>query len=200
MKRLLLSLTLAAAALACAWFAVPSRDADAVAAADVQGVYLLKLKGDGWVKGPSVNGGRFRASGLRGQAYLLVGLVNADDNDGQVTVEVRLAQTLEGSVLDQATGSPDFVGRGYLVGDTLAVIDSGASIFVNALTLRFTKGGRVVAGNWMVAKPATALDGRDGSFAAAATVALKGKLVRVKPGRPAPTIPPAATDAFSTAR
>lgn len=150
MKRLLLAAA-AVVAIAVAAIAWPSaRDASAVAPSQLVGVYRLKLKGEGWIRGTTEP---YRAERIGGQAMLLVTRDLADDT--KLHVEIRLASQLDGGVLDLATPAVAFVGDGILVGDSMAVIDTGAATYVNALTLTFLRDGERVVGHWVASYPAT---------------------------------------------
>ena len=150
---LALGVALGAAAVVVSTHAAP--EAGAVAPADVVGVWRVKLSGDGWLR---TNAGDRQREAIRGPAYLALSLVNPEANDRRLRVEVRLPPTMEGSLLDAATPEPAFLAEGYLVGDSMAVIDSGQPNFVNTLTLRFLKDGARVAGWWVAAFPPTSAD------------------------------------------
>lgn len=146
-------ITLAVLALAClgAWCAFrPSPRADAVAPAQVVGTYKLRLKGDGFVRSAS---DPYRIERISGTALLQIARTLADDTKVQVTIQ--LDKTLTGGIADLATPKPDFAGEGYIVGDSLTIIDTGGPTYVNALTLTFLKDGERVAGHWLASFPAT---------------------------------------------
>ena len=141
-----------ALALACAvglWELRPAPDASAVAQGLVVGVYKLKLKGDGWLRSSSAP---YLLERVGGNALLVLSR-NVPD-DGKLKVEIRLDRALTGGLVDLATPDPAFVGTGYVVGDSLAVIDTGGPTYVNAFTLTFLKEGARVAGHWISAYPA----------------------------------------------
>ena len=150
MKRLLLAtaVALATAVLGLAWPGAP--DASAVAPAQLVGAYRLKLKGEGWIRGTAEP---YRSSRVGGAAMLTVTRNLADDT--KLHVEIRLEPQLEGGILDLATPAVAFVGDGILVGDSIAIIDTGAATYVNALTLTFVKDGERVVGHWVASYPAT---------------------------------------------
>jgi hypothetical protein len=178
-----------------AWFA-PA--ASAVSPAQVSGVYVVRLSGEAWAR-IAGSGAEQRSSAerVKGGAFLIV-TSDAERNDGKVSVEIRLDRGLEGSVLDRVTGSPDFVGSGVIVGDRLTLIDSGSSIFVNAMDLRFERDGRKLSGSWLVSWPAASTEA---AFVGGARVDLKGKRFVAKPRRPVPDIPPVdAASAVNDAR
>jgi hypothetical protein len=150
MKRLLLT-AVAALAAAAGTLALPqARDAAAVAPSQVVGLYKLRLKGEGWIRG-SVE--PYRSSRVGGSAMLTVTRPTADAT--KLHVEIRLAPQLDGGVLDLATPAVAFVGDGVVVGDSMAIIDTGAATYVNALTLTFVKDGERVVGHWVASYPAT---------------------------------------------
>jgi len=198
--RAFLPLLLAAlAVLVGAFWLAP--DASSLTPAEVQGVYTVKMSGDAWFRrdldGSGPQAVQRVEQKLKGTLFLVLGVANDQKNDGLVTVEIRLSERHEGSALDRLTGSPDFVGTGLLVDGRLAVIDVGAPEFVSALNLRFDKRGKRVWGGWIVSFPAKTADA---TFMGGANVVLKGKRVRVRPGKPAPDLPPldagaAASDA-----
>lgn len=191
MKRLLLTAVaaLAAAAGALAW--PVSQDAAAVAPSQLVGVYRLKLKGEGWIRGTTAP---YQSSRVGGTASMTVTRSLADDT--KIHVEIRLAPQLDGGILDLATPAVAFVGDGVLVGDSIAVIDTGAATYVNALTMTFFKDGERVVGHWVASYPAT--DAANGA-ASGVGVSFTGR----RPGRgekPSDTASPTATPISKTTR
>ena len=73
----------------------------------------------------------------------------------KMKVEIRLDPSFAGGLVDLATPEPAFTGSGYVVGDSLAVIDTGAPTYVNAFTLTFLRDGEKVVGHWTSVFPAT---------------------------------------------
>ena len=142
------ALGLAVAAAAAAWLG--PYDAGAVVPAQVTGAYRLKMKGDGWIRTKTAP---YRMERLSGNAALLLARDTTDA--AKVKVEIRLDPTLDNGLIDLATGEPAFTGSGYIVGDSLAIIDTATPTFSNALTLTFLKDGGKIAGNWMAVFPAT---------------------------------------------
>lgn len=191
MKRLLLTaiVALGAAAGALAW--PVSQDAAAVAPSQLVGVYKLKLKGEGWIRG-SIE--PYRASRVGGAAALTVTRSLADDT--KIHVEIRLAPELDGGILDLATPAVAFVGDGVLVGDSMAVIDTGAATYVNAMTLTFLKDGERVVGHWVASYPAT--DAANGA-ASGVGVSFTGRRDG-RGGKPSATDKPSATPIAKRAR
>src|SRR5215510_9616415 len=150
MKRLLL-VSAAALAVVAGSFAWPTaRDASAVAPTQILGVYKLRLKGEGWIRGTTEP---YRAERLGGLAMLTVSKSLTDDT--KIHVDIHLAPQLENGILDLATPGVAFVGDGVLVGDSMAIIDTGAATYVNALTLTFLRDGERVIGHWIASYPAT---------------------------------------------
>jgi len=149
MERRLLLVSLAAAALAAGALLLREHEAAAVAPSQIVGVYRIKLKGDGWLRGKSVP---YRQERIFGNAVLVVARDSAAND--KLTVEIRLDPSFAGGLVDLATPEPAFTGSGFVAGDSLAVIDTGAPTYVNAITLTFLKDGGKVAGHWMSAFPA----------------------------------------------
>jgi hypothetical protein len=130
--------------------------ADAVAPAQVVGVYSVKLKGDGWLRAKA---GSHRSERITGSAVLTMVRVDpSSSSDGRIRVEIRLAPAMANGVADLATPEPAFVGEGYVVGDSLTAVDTGLPTYVNALTMSFTKFGARVQGHWFASFPATSTD------------------------------------------
>lgn len=180
----LCALLLAGAALV---FVPGSRPVSALSTADVTGVYVLRLTGDAWARVDATGDNpKGSAQRVKGGAFLIL-TSDSERNDGVVKVELRLDRKLEGSVLDRVTGSPDFVAEGVIIGDRLTLIDSGSSIFVSAMDVRFEREGRKIAGSWLVSWPAAAADA---TFVGGARIDLKGKRFVPRPKRPTPEIPP----------
>ena len=182
------------ALLACAVLAAlagvfsSSTKAYSLSPADVQGVYILKLSGDAWVRSRA-NGDtppEASAESVRGTAFLILSAAS-QANDGVLHAEIRLEQRREGSVLDRITASPDFEATGVILGDRLSLIDTGHSVFVNALNLRFDRRGKRVRGGWLVAWPASS-DGA--AFSAGANVVVKGKRWVPRKNKPTIELPP----------
>lgn len=148
-----ISAAILAVAAAGAWYAVrPATPVQAVAPAQVVGVYKIKLKGDGFLRTAS---DPYRLERISGSALLTVARSAADDT--KIVVQIQLDKSLAGGIADLATPKPDFAGEGYIVGDSLTVIDTGGPAYVNALTLAFLKDGDRVAGHWLASFPATDL-------------------------------------------
>src|SRR5262245_17827508 len=191
MRRLLLT-AVAALAAAAGTLALPvSQDAAAVAPSQLVGIYRLKLKGDGWVRGTTEP---YYASRVGGMALMTVTRNLADDT--KLHVEIRLAQQLEGGVLDLATPAVAFVGDGILIGDSMAVIDVGAATYVNALTMTFVKDGERVVGHWVASYPAT--DAANGA-ASGVGVSFNGRR-QGRDDKPIETEKPTATPISKTVR
>lgn len=150
MKRRFLLVTLAAASAAAGALQLGSREASAVTPAQVVGAYRIKLKGEGWLRGKS---SPYRAERIDGSAVLLLVRDTADSE--KLKVEIRLDPSLAGGLADLATPEPAFAGAGYVIGDSLSVIDTGAPTYVNAFVLTFLKDGDKVAGHWMSVFPST---------------------------------------------
>lgn len=150
MRRLLLTSVAALAAAAGALALPQARDAAAVAPSQIVGLYKLRLKGEGWIRGSAEP---YRSSRVGGTALLTVTRPSVDAT--KLHVEIRLAPQLDGGILDLATPAVAFVGDGVLVGDSMAIIDTGAATYVNALTLTFVKDGERVVGHWVASYPAT---------------------------------------------
>ncbi len=155
---------------------VPAPVAHAVGAGDAIGEYVIKLRGDGFDRNGS--SGRVSEGNVRGRAVLRVSRVAGSADPRNLRVEIVLEKVLVGSLIDRATPTPALAGRGILVGDSLTVIGAGQSNFVNALTLRFLKRGRRVAGWWIASFPGSAAT--DG-FVSGMGLAFRGKRLR-KPG------------------
>ncbi len=173
MRRLLLSLAIAAL-VACAGFvAAPEPEAQAIGAGDVVGVFRLKLKGSGFDR--NADNGRVDQRNVRGNATLVISRANAAADPRLVRVEIRLDKNLNSSVIARATPTPALGGIGILVEDSLTVIGAGQANFVNAVTLRFAKQGRRVEGWWLGSFPGTDVDA---GFVAGFGASFKGKRLR----------------------
>lgn len=157
--------------------------------ADVQGIYVLRLSGEAWIRtrGQADTTARADQERVKSEAYLILEPAEIDANDGRVRAEIRLSKRLEGSVLDRLTASPDFQATGVIFGDRLTLIDTGHELFVNALDLRFQKGGKKVGGAWLVSWPASQADA---AFAGGAGLAVKGKRFVSRRSRPSLELPP----------
>ena len=166
-KRLLLTAVAALAAVGAALSLPAPREAAAVAPSQLVGVYKLRLKGEGWLRGTTEP---YRAERVGGSALMTVARAVGDDT--KIHVEIRLAPQLDGGILDLATPAVAFVGDGILVGDSMAIIDTGAATYVNALTLTFLRDGERVTGHWVASYPAT--DAANGA-ASGVGVAFNGK-------------------------
>lgn len=156
MRRKLAALALLVVAAVAALVAHEAPDASAVAPSQVVGVYKLKLKGDGWLRGSSEP---YRVERIGGNATLILSAGAA----GRLHAEIRLDPSFTGGLLDLATPATAFVGEGYMAGDSLALIDTGAPTYVNAMTLTFLKDGARVLGHWISAYPPAAADAGPGS-------------------------------------
>jgi len=117
-------------------------------------------------------------------------------DDTKIHVEIWLAPELDGGILDLATPAVAFVGDGILVGDSMAIIDTGAATYVNALTLTFLKDGERVIGHWVASYPAS--DAASGA-ASGVGVSFNGKRLG-RGGKDPETKPPLATPISKTAR
>lgn len=159
----------------------PEQPARAVSAAQVVGVYQLRIRGEGFHR--SLDGknsvGRVRAIG-----EMRIIDTDTEANDGEFEVEIRLHPKFDGTLFDKLTPSPAFRGRGVLVGDNLTVIGTSVPNFVNALVMRFQRKGRKVVGTWLASYPAT-VDAVT-PFAGGAGVSFVGKRVKVRAQAPAP--------------
>jgi hypothetical protein len=170
-----LALVLVATVAALLWHGAP--EASAVAPSQVVGVYRLKLKGDGWLRGTTEP---YRVERIGGGATLLLAAGTA----GRLHAEIRLDPEFTGGLLDLATPATAFVGEGYMVGDSLTVIDTGAPTYVNAITLTFLKDGARIVGHWLSAYPPAAADAGPGS---AVGIGVSGrKLGKREPGSNGP--------------
>ena len=145
------------AAAAAAWVAVPrSETASAVAPSQVVGIYRIKLRGDAWWSAPLSS---YAAERVNGGATLTFTSATSDAADPRLRVEIRLDSGLTDGTLDLVTPNPAFLGEGYVVGDSMTVIDSGGPTYVNALTIQFLKDGERVVGHWLSAYPSTGPNG-----------------------------------------
>lgn len=152
----MLVFTVLAMACGAAVVALPSApQAQAVAPSQVVGTYKVKLKGEGWLRSAEEP---YRAERAGGRARLILSRASLDAQDPKLRVTIQLDPTLEGGLLDLVTTDPDFQGEGYLVGDSLTVIDTGGATYVNVLTLQFTKEGAKLSGHWISALPATSVN------------------------------------------
>ncbi len=140
------------AAVAATHFVRPPQPAEALAASEVVGIYQLRLRGDGWSRRADTS--QYKRGRVRGAAEMRILRTNDTVNDGSFDVEIRLQGRLKDSLFSVVTPSPAFQGTGVLVGDTLAVIATGAPNFINAVNLRFVRRGRRVIGFWMTNFPA----------------------------------------------
>ncbi len=156
MRRTLAALALVVVATVAALLGRDAPEAAAVAPSQVLGVYKLKLKGDGWLRGSTAP---YRVERVGGNANLLL----SAGTDGRLRVEIRLDPSFSGGLLDLATPATAFVGEGYMAGDSLTVIDTGAPTYVNAITLTFLKDGARLIGHWLSAYPPAAADAGPGS-------------------------------------
>lgn len=139
---------------------VAPHEASAVPDAAVVGAYRIKLKGDGWWRGSS---SAYRVGRIAGAALLV--FTKADPDDGKLHAAIQLDEKLAGTVVDLATPDPAaFVGSGYVVGDSLTLIDTGSAIdragasYLNALTILFQKNGARLTGHWLTSYPASSPD------------------------------------------
>lgn len=156
MRRALAALALVLAAAVAAAVGRDAPEASAVAPSQVVGIYKLKLKGDGWLRGSAEP---YRVERISGNATLVLAAGTA----GKVRAEIRLDPSFSGGLLDLATPATAFVGEGHMVGDSLTVIDTGAPTYVNAMTLTFVKDGARCLGHWLSAYPPAAADSGPGS-------------------------------------
>ncbi|MCE9638142.1 MAG: hypothetical protein K8T90_20765 [Planctomycetes bacterium] len=158
--------------------ALPSPQADAVPSGGVLGTWKLKLKIDGFGARASAQGaGAATVDSQRavGDAVLVIRPRDAQVNDGIVTIEVALDAATAQTVLGRATpGTPAFRGTAAILGDSLAVIDSGQPNYVNAITLRFAPGGRKLAGSWIAVFPASEPTLGEQKFAAGVSATVTG--------------------------
>jgi len=165
MKRALLLFAVGFAAAVCALGREASKDASAVTPENVIAAYRLKLKGDGWWRGAS---SAYRVGRVNGGAVLV--LTKSDPDDGKIHAAIELDAKLAGTLLDLATPNPAaFVGAGFLVGDSLTLVDAGSTVdaagptFVSALNLQFQKAGAKLTGHWLTSYPPSSSDSGAGS-------------------------------------
>ncbi len=175
LRSALCAVALGGAAVLVAWSPGPAPVAEAVGSADVIGIYRLKLKGGGFDREAITN--RYRAGSLRGTATLEISRPAEAVDPRVLQIAILLDGNLIGSTLARATPTPALTGVGILVEDSLTVIGTGRSDFVNAVTLRFERGGKRLVGTWLTAFPAS--DADDG-FAAGVGVTFKGKRLKQK--------------------
>lgn len=150
---LLLVIVLVAAAALLTPTGTPS--AEALVPSEVVGEYRLKLKGEGGLRSDT----DYDEAKVREKALLVLSHADDDPGSDELDVEIRLVSPRKNSLLERGTPeSPQFRARGVLVGNSMALIDTGTSGFANVLTLRFLKGGKKVAGGWISALPADASD------------------------------------------
>jgi hypothetical protein len=160
MKRALLLMAVGFAVSVSSGLAVSPPDASAVDQSSLVGAYRLKLKGDGWWRGAT---SPYRIGRISGGAVLV--FTKSDPDDGKIHAAIQLDSKLADSIVDLATPNPAaFVGSGYVVGDSLTMIDTGSTIdqagasYVNALTILFLKDGAKLAGHWLTSYPASSPD------------------------------------------
>jgi hypothetical protein len=160
MKRALLLTALGVATAVSFGAAVSSPNASAVAQASLVGAYRLKLKGDGWWRGAS---SPYRIGRVSGNAVLV--FTKSDPDDGKLHAAIQLDPKLADTLVDLATPNPAaFVGSGYVVGDSLTMVDTGSTIdpagttYLNALTITFLKDGAKLTGHWLTSFPASSPD------------------------------------------
>lgn len=181
----------AAAALAGAGaaFLLPGAapDAAALTAADLEGVWKLKLGGDGWQRAD----GGYREARVRGTAELVVESADLDRNTGRVNLRITLDESatasLLGAAVPEAGTAPAFTATAAVVGNTVSAIYAGQSNYVNALNLRFESDGKRSSGTWFLVFPAT--DASDAqTFATGLVVTVRGKRVRTRTPGPKPAV------------
>ena len=192
MRRFLVA-ALASAAVVGAAAVVPVLDAPEAAALNagqVLGRYAVKLKGDGF--GGRRTGAKPAAAGvdvttehILGGAQIEIAARDAAVNDGLVTVRIVLDADAAKGLLGAATpGAPAFEGTAAMIGDSIAVIDSGQPNYVNALVLRFDRQAKKVQGTWMAVFPSAEPGLETQRFAAGVTVAVTGRrTLRAEAGR-----------------
>ena len=151
MKRAFLLTVLGFAAAVAAGAAISTPDAAAVPQSSLVGAYRLKLKGDGWWRGAS---SPYRVGRINGGAILV--FTKSDPDDGMIHAAIQLDSKLTGTLVDLATPDPAaFVGSGYVVGDSLTMLDTGSTIdragttYLNAMTILFLKRSSPVLGSLM---------------------------------------------------
>jgi hypothetical protein len=149
MRRFALAALVALVTAASCFWVAPGREARAVAPSQIVGAYRIRMKGDGWLRGTSE---AYRSERVLGFGTLVLSRNTPDD--GKLHVEIQLDDGLTGSLLDLATPEPAFVGDAAVVGDSLAIIDSGGPTYVNALTMTFFRGGGRIVGHWVSSFPA----------------------------------------------
>lgn len=179
----------AAAALAGAGaaFLLPGSapDARAFTASDLEGVWKLRLGGEGWQRA----GGGYREARVRGTAQLVVESADLDRNTGRVNLRITLDETaaasLLGAAVPDAGTAPAFTATAAVVGNTVSAIYAGQANYVNALNLRFEADGKRSAGTWFLVFPAA--DASDAqTFATGLVVTVRGKRVRTRAPGPKP--------------
>ncbi len=173
LRRLLVAAATAALVGVVGVALLPVPDAAAVGSADAVGAWLIALRGDGFDR--NATSGSYSQETVRGRAVLNVGRATGDGDPRRLRVEVVLERALAGSLIDRATPSVALAGEGVLVGDSLTVIGAGQANFVNALTLRFSRGGKRVDGWWLASFPGSSVDS---GFVGGFGTTFKGKRVK----------------------
>jgi hypothetical protein len=160
MTRAILLTVLGFAAAVASGAAVSTPDASAVPQSSLIGAYRLKLKGDGWWRGTS---SPYRVGRISGGAVLV--FTKSDPDDGMIHAAIQLDSKLTETLVDLATPDPAaFVGSGYVVGDSLTMLDTGSTIdragttYLNAMTILFLKDGAKLTGHWLTSFPAASPD------------------------------------------
>ena len=184
MKLRLAALTAACALLGSgAAFLLPGSapDAEALTAADLVGIWTLRLGGDGWQR----DDGGVLQSRIRGKAYLVVEHADPDRNTGRVNLLITLDADAQASLLGAAVPdpamAPAFKATAAVIGNSISAISTGQADYVNALNLRFDADGKRAGGAWFLAFPAA--DATDSAtFATGLVVTVRGK--RVRTGKP----------------
>jgi hypothetical protein len=154
-RRLLVSTALAAAAAVVLANLRTDAPVEAVAPSQIIAEYKLKIRGEGFLRG---NQTPYSYQRLAGTAYLTFSSASGDPDDKRLRVEIRLDDTLQGGMVDLATPFEAFLGEGYLVGDSMTVIDTGGPTYVNVLALQFIKDGKALTGHWISSYPASSPD------------------------------------------
>lgn len=148
LRRLLTAALLIAAGAAAAHLpGGGTPEVEALAPADVLGVYVVRLRGNGFTGNSEADVSRTER--VRGRVRLTLSRLEDESNTRGLEVRIDLPPALEGTLIDKATPTPAFRGTGVLVGDSLTAIATGRSDFVNAVTMRFTRRGRIVSGWWL---------------------------------------------------
>lgn len=180
MRRRTLSLALAASAVvggslaSVAWDAArpAAPRAEAVSAGQVIGTWQVKLAGDVWVR----NGG-YRAEKPRYEGLLIFRNASADVNSGLVEAELRVAFDKDDALAAAIGENPVLTATARVVGDSMAAIDEGFPIWVNAINLQFDPSAKRLTGVWMWLVPSGETSDAE-AVAGGASLTLKGKRIR----------------------